>query len=343
MQEVSQILSKSGYQKLKELPFSKDYTNRQIIDWVFKKGVISSKKMSNISKVDRAILETHFDCSHLQLIKIVQSGKSSTTKLLLKTADEYLVEAVAIGRKNRDYTLCISSQIGCSFACSFCATGTMKLSRNLKSHEIIQQFLIAKEKVGLIKNIVFMGMGEPLINYREVIEAIEIISQNWGFNFSPSRISVSTSGVVPGIKSLIASGLKVHLQISLHSAIQKVRNEMMPDVAKWTLLELSQILQRFHSLSNRDLVFEYIMIDGVNDNKENLQALINYCLQFKKKVKVNLIAYNHVDNGKEYRPSDFQRIHFFTKRLNEAEINAVQRYKKGDDIAAACGQLVAKN
>ncbi len=254
----------------------------------------------------------------------------------MQTKEKELFEAVLIEGKKKDFTLCISSQIGCSLNCEFCATGTMKLKRNLFNHEIVEQFFWLNQEVeGQIKNIVFMGMGEPFLNMKNVFSAIKLLRDK--LHVKEKNISISTSGITKGIEKLEQENLKVNLCLSLHSAIQKTRDMIMPDLVRIPLEELKKSLLKFNQKSSADVLIEYIMIDKVNDDDEHLAALTSFLKGIR--AKVNLIAYNKV-KGKEFSPSSNETIKKFQKKISELGFQTIQRYKKGDDIDAACGQLV---
>lgn len=321
-------------ENLAKINFSKKFVFGQIEDWLYKKKNLDIEKFSNLSLKDRDLISEQFSLRSLTVVKTMTSSKSLTTKYIFKTHDGYLIESVAIADKNNLFTLCISSQIGCSYACQFCATGRMKLMRNLTPHEIIEQFVVVNYQ-HKIKNIVFMGMGEPFHNSKNVFEVVDFFVNR--FELSPKRISISTSGVISGIRRLVEKKIKVNLCISLHATIQKRRNKIMPDLEKISLTELKEVLLNYYQTIKNPILVEYIMIKDVNDSENDLVSLISFLKSFSF-IKINLIAYNKIGND-EYEPSHPKTIAQWLNVLKSKGLHTVQRYKKGDDIAAACGQL----
>ncbi len=318
------------------LELKPSYLYNQLHDWVIKKNVIDFKGLTNISLKDRTILAERIKFKSIHVVKKSRSSKSETKKFLFKTEDDFLFESVLIEDKNGNYTLCISSQIGCSLNCHFCATGTMKLKRNLTQGEIIEQFYWLNQEANYkIKNIVFMGMGEPFLNLKNVFGALKILTGY--FSFSAKRISVSTSGIIKGIEKLAHFPSKVNLCLSLHSAVQETRDVIMPDLVRLPIKDLKKALIQYHETTSKAVLIEYVMLKGINDDERHLQALVKFLRGMQ--VKVNLIAYNRIE-FRDYEPSAKKSISLFQRKLKNLGYETIQRYKKGDDINAACGQLV---
>lgn len=335
------------------LSFTRPYRVSQLFDWLYQKNIEDFNGLTNFSSSDRDLLATRFKAVTLSVETRTVSGKTETEKTLFRTHDGFAIEAVLIPeapasedrpdeppRKAR-LTLCLSSQVGCSFACQFCATGRMGLRRNLLPSEIVEQYVILNRRSGYrIGNIVFMGMGEPFANADAVFRALGVLTDPDSFGLSPSRITVSTSGVFSGIERIMEEFPKVHLMVSLHSALQEVRDRIMPNLTGQKLPELRERIARHLQTSGREFTLEYVMLSGVNDREEDLRALVAFCRGLR--IKVNLIAWNRV-NGIDLEPSTAASIRSFKERLERQGIPAIQRYKKGDDIAAACGQLATQH
>lgn len=324
------------------LSFDKAFRKKQFMQWLYHTDIDQFSAMHNLGSDNIRYLNENFSFYSLKLLKKTSSGKALTQKFLFETHEGYKIEAVLIPDSLNDrFTLCLSSQVGCSYNCRFCATGEMAMQRNLTAGEIVEQYVQLNRECGKkIKNIVFMGMGEPFVNLANVFKSIHLLTHKESINMSPSRISVSTSGVLRGIKKIADELPKVHLLLSLHSCIQESRDLIMPNVTHMPLPELQKSLQYYQDKSGQEVTLEYILIDGINDDDNHVEALI----QFSKKLrcKINLIAYN-INPGQPFRPTPADRIHSIRELLNDANINAVQRFKKGDDINAACGQLAIKD
>ena len=317
-------------------PFSLD----QYHHWIFKKKVSDISRMSNIHGSDRGIIEERLGGPGLRLEKEVKSSRSETRKFLFRTRDRKYIEAVLIDNGVGAYTLCLSTQVGCPLKCQFCATGQMAFLRNLTAGEIVEQFfLLDRPGDRQIKNIVFMGMGEPFLNTRSLFMAIDLLSDPKTFGLSPRRISISTSGILKGIDRLIAYSRPVRLSVSLHAAIQETRDAIMPDFTSVPLEQLKEKLQAYNQSRKASILIEYVLLDGVNDRSQDGLALIRFVRGLK--ARVNLMAYNFV-KGRPYRSPSAAKIRAFRDRLKKAGIRVTQRYKKGDDIDAACGQLAVR-
>ncbi len=315
---------------------------KQVIEWLWKKRVTSFDEMTSLSKPMRDLFAEHFNINPVKLHRGERS-KDGTIKYSLQLHDKLLVEGVLIPSKKR-LTACVSSQVGCSLACEFCATGTMKLERNLTAAEIYDQVFILNEEAisnfgKPLSNIVFMGMGEPLLNYKALLESINIITTEKGLGMSPKRITVSTAGISKMIKKLGDDGVRFNLAISLHSANDNKRDILMPINQKINLEELRESVRYFYDKTGSRVTYEYILFKDLNDNLEDAEKLA----QFAKAspCKINLIEYNTVDNL-HYEKSSNKVTERFIAYLQERNIIANLRKSKGKDINAACGQLANK-
>ena len=315
---------------------------KQIQEWLWKKKAVSFDEMTSLSKPMRDLFAIHFI---INAVKIHKGERSidGTIKYSLQLHDKLLVEGVLIPSKNR-LTACVSSQVGCSLACEFCATGTLKLARNLTAAEIYDQVFILNEEAisnfgKPLSNIVYMGMGEPLLNYNAVLESINLITTEKGLRMSPKRITVSTAGISKMIKKLGDDGARFNLAISLHSATDSKRDILMPINQKINLEELRESVRYFYDKTASRVTYEYILFKDLNDSIEDAQKLV----QFTKAspCKINLIEYNTVDDL-PYEKSSNRVTENFMKYLEERNILVTLRKSKGKDINAACGQLVNK-
>ena len=322
----------------------KQYRAKQLWNWLYVKGAKSFSEMNNIGKEFRGKLTLSNNFQRLSIYDN-QVSNDGTRKWVFELSDGNKIETVFIPEEERG-TLCISSQVGCTLACSFCHTGTMPLVRNLTSDEIVGQLLIVKDclddwhdlnKKRKITNIVFMGMGEPLYNYDEVKKAIQIFLDNEGLNFSRRKITLSTSGVVPKIEKL-KNDLDVSLAISLHAVSNEVRNNLVPINRKWPIEKLLEVLTNYPGVNNsRRITFEYVMLEGINDTINDAKALVKL-LKFIP-AKVNLIPFNPWP-GSTYKCSSIEVINKFADLVcNDGGIVATVRQPRGQDILAACGQL----
>lgn len=318
------------------------YRGRQVYEWIWKKSVYSFDDMTNLSKDLRVMLDTHFVINHIEVDKI-QKSSDGTIKNAVKLFDDYTVESVLIPTDDRT-TACVSSQVGCSLDCKFCATSKLKRMRNLNPDEIYDQVVtINNQSLKYFKrplsNIVFMGMGEPLMNYNNLIESIEKISSDKGLNMSQKRIVVSTSGIPKMIKKLADQNLKVNLALSLHSAVEKTRNQIMPFSTKFSLEDIKESLLYWYSKTKRRITFEYIVWKGINDTVEDVNALVSYCKSIPS--KVNLIEYNTIGD-KNFISATDNIINLYKDLLEKNKITVTVRRSRGKDIDAACGQLANK-
>ncbi|MEI6398299.1 MAG: 23S rRNA (adenine(2503)-C(2))-methyltransferase RlmN [Pseudomonadota bacterium] len=312
----------------------------QASDWVFKHLAATTGEKTNLSKDLRATLDQSFDWNLPEVVSALNSQDGST-KLLLKTANGQLIESVILRYEGR-VSLCVSSQVGCKMACSFCQTGKLGFFRNLTTHEIIAQYLIAARIVRAegrrLSHVVFMGMGEPLDNYANVVKSVNMLVSPDGFGLSARHVTVSTSGVVPKIREL-AKDARCALAISLHAARDDLRTELMPINRKWDLADLKASLLDYQRETNDKITFEYIMIRDKNCGLREAKDLMKFLHGFK--AKVNLIPFNSHPGMPHQRPSD-DDIRAFQVYLAERSIAAPVRYSKGLDVSGACGQLAAK-
>jgi len=312
----------------------KTFHVKQIIEWIYGKFVLSFDGMSNLSIELREKLKNNFKLYSLSLKKSVLSKDGQTKKYLFELEDGCFIESVLILDKKR-ITLCVSSQIGCPIKCKFCASGR-GFRRNLKFYEILEQIIHISRDFNNTKptHIVFMGMGEPLLNLQEVLKAIDIINDL--FKISQRRITISTVGILEGLKKLKEKNLKINLAISLHAADDLLRNQLIPYSKKYKLKELIDELKSYFKKTKRDLLIEYILIDGVNDKIEDAKKLV--FLLKNTQCCVNLIPYNPIKRL-EFKRSNNKQVKKFKSFLISKKLNVTQRYTKGDDITSACGQL----
>jgi len=320
----------------------KPYRGNQIIEWLWKYRVASFQEMTNLSHNLRKILSENYtlDASG---IDIMQESNDGTIKVVFKLFDTQFVEGVLIPSEKR-VTACISSQVGCALGCKFCATGKYGFTRNLSAGEIYDQaFLLSKlslEKYNKpLSNIVFMGMGEPLLNYENVMKAIFWINSEKGMGWSNHRMTLSTVGIEDKIKQLADDNCTVNLALSLHSAKTDVRNELIPAAKKSSLEKLSESLSYYTRKLKQKVTIEYLLLQGINDSVEDANELVKFCSTFAS--KINLIEYNPVSDL-PFKKSDDERTASFLKILHDKNIIAKLRKSRGKDIDAACGQLANK-
>ena len=318
------------------------YRGRQVYEWIWRKSCYSFDEMTNISKDLRDVLDNHFVINHIQVDKI-QKSFDGTIKNAVKLHDDHTVESVLIPTDDRT-TACVSSQVGCSLDCKFCATSKLKRIRNLNPDEIYDQVVTINDQSlkyfnRPLSNIVYMGMGEPLMNYNNLIKSIEKISSDKGLNMSQKRIVVSTSGIPKMIKKLADENLKVNLALSLHSAIEETRNKIMPFSKKFSLDEIKDSLIYWYFKTKRKITFEYIVWKDINDSIEHIIALVNYCKSIPS--KVNLIEYNSIGD-QNFESANQNMINLYKDILEKNRITVTVRRSRGKDIDAACGQLANK-
>jgi len=318
------------------------YRAKQIHEWLWKKRAVNFNEMTSLSLSLRDLLEQNFNLNAVKIHKAERSN-DGTIKYSLKLHDSKLVEGVLIPSKKR-LTACISSQVGCSLSCTFCATGTLKLERNLNYAEIYDQIFILNEEALLnfgkpLSNIVYMGMGEPLLNYENLLKSIELVSSKNGLSMSPKRITVSTAGIAKMIKKLADDEVRFNLAISLHSSDDKKREEIMPINKSINLEELKESIKYFFEKTGTRITYEYILFKDINDSLDDAHELVKFCKSTP--CKVNLIEYNSVDNIPFQKASN-NKTEKFINFLNEKNVIVNLRRSKGKDINAACGQLVNK-
>ncbi len=319
------------------------YRAKQIMQWVYHCDNLDFANMNNIPKDLRAKLTSNFS-AQLPNVKSENISHCGTIKWLFDFDKDNAIETVFIPEKNRG-TLCISSQIGCALACQFCATGLVGFFRNLSTAEIIAQVWFARSELKKrfpqaprISNIVFMGMGEPLLNEQNVFRAVRILLDDLGFGLSKYRVTISTSGIVPAMKRLIDNS-EAALAVSLHSACNNTRDKIVPINKQYNLDTLMQVCNEYIERRKRSITYEYVMLKNINDSDKDAKALSK--LLQNRNVKVNLIPYNPVE-GLELVCSDEQQIHHFQKILLSKGIRTTVRKTRGDSINAACGQLYGK-
>ena len=318
------------------------YKAKQVYEWLWKKSCLSFDEMTNISLETRKLLKNKFVINHINIDRF-QKSNDGTIKNAIALFDDLFVESVLIPTKNRT-TACVSSQVGCSLDCEFCATSKMDRIRNLNPDEIYDQVVtINSQSLNYygkpLSNIVFMGMGEPLLNYNNVIKGIKKITSKNGLGMSPKRITVSTSGISKMIIKMADDNVKFNLAVSLHSAIEKTRNEIMPFTKKFPLNDLKQAIKHWYSKTKKIVTYEYIVWDNINDDDEHINALVDFC-KFSPS-KVNLIEYNSTENSLFNSASD-NIIDRYIDALEKNKIPVTIRKSRGKDIDAACGQLANK-
>lgn len=340
------MLTKSQLAELLEEHGQPAYRATQILDWIYKKRAKSWDEMSNLPAALREALAAKYPLRPLTHV-LTKGSKDTTRKFLLQLPDERYIETVLIpaspalyGEKSDRHTLCVSSQVGCAYGCKFCASGLDGFTRNLTAAEIVSQIILAEELSGeKVNNLVFMGMGEPLANFKNLCQALEMITADWGLGIGARRITVSTSGLVPQIKKLSELPQQIRLAISLHGPNDETREKIMPVNKKYPVAELFEALTIWNSRKNQKITLEYILIDGINAGIEEARVLAQRAKSIR--AKVNLIPYNTVEGLPWVRPSD-QGCLNFKKILTNAGVSATLRLEKGHDIDAACGQLRLK-
>jgi len=332
---------RARFAEMGEAPYRAD----QVMNWIYRRGVDDFGAMSNLSKDLRTRLADHFVIRPPELIT-EQTSADGTRKWVTQAGEGQAIETVFIPEDDRG-TLCISSQVGCAMDCSFCSTGAQGFSRNLSTAEIVAQVWFAAKTLGgnfqtdrVVSNVVFMGMGEPLANYGEVLPALRILLDAHGFGLSKRKVTVSTSGLVPFIDRL-REDVDCALAMSLHAPNDKLRDELVPINRKYPLAELMAACKRYTEGKDRKahIVYEYVMLDGVNDAPEHARQLVKLLTGLP--AKVNLIPFNPFPNT-QYQRSPAERIKAFAEILRDKDIVTTIRKTRGDDIDAACGQLAGK-
>lgn len=335
--EIAEILEKSG---------QPSFRTDQVLDWAYQKRVTSFEEMTNLPQALRDTLEGQF--SFLNMTHVSTSGSKDTTqKFLFRLHDGRYVETVLIpanpalySEKSDRRTACVSSQVGCAFGCKFCASGLAGFARNLTVDEIVGQLLMVEKMSGeKINNIVFMGMGEPLANLKNLSNSLDVITAPWGIGIGARKITVSTSGLAPQIKTLAEKPQQIRLAISLHGATDEVRDRIMPVNSKWNIDTLFDSLRTWTDKKKQKITFEYILIKDVNDDLEQAKILGKRAAALN--AKVNLIPYNTVEGLEWERPTE-QHCKKFRNLVSKAGVSTTLRLEKGHDINAACGQLRLK-
>ena len=316
------------------------YRGQQLFEWMYRHGISSFKNMSNVNKSFREYLENNCIIQTLKVEKMCPSNVDKSTKILFRTTDDQFIETISMIDKKR-HTVCISSQLGCALDCSFCETGRMGLKRNLSTGEIVDQLIFVRDhEKHPITNVVFMGMGEPFYNYDNVISAADIFHSPWGFNLASSRITISTAGILPKIKQFISEKQRYKLAISLNAADDKIRTKIMQVNKKWSLSDLIGVGKEYSNLKKRQVMFEYVLLKGINDSEEDAHKLAHLLKGIT--CKLNIIPYNET-NGSYQRP-DEKTINGFSEIIYNLrdEYRVFVRWSKGQDINAGCGQLAGK-
>lgn len=320
----------------------KSFRAAQVYEWLWKKSATSFDEMSNLSKDLRENLNHHFAINAVK-INSSQFSADKTIKNTFKLYDTHLIEGVLIPTTER-MTACVSSQVGCSLTCKFCATGYMERKRNLNADEIYDQVVLinnqAVENYGIpLSNIVYMGMGEPLLNYANVLKSIDRITAEDGLNMASKRITVSTAGIAKMIKKLGDDEVKFNLALSLHAANDAKRNEIMPINEQNSLKALAEALKYYFAKTKNPVTYEYIIFDGVNDSLTDAMDLAKFCKHVP--CKVNIIEYNPISFA-DFTNADVDKTEIFANYLKKQGINTHVRRSRGKDIDAACGQLAVK-
>ena len=330
-EEITQWFKKEG---------EAEFRARQLVDWLYQKHEIEFSKMTNFSKDLREKLSSNWQICSMSLKKLQESDDHETIKFLWQLHDGNLVESVLIMSDQRR-TVCVSSQVGCPARCAFCASGQKGLFRNLEVDEIFAQVYLINnwlEKKGeRVSHVVYMGMGEPFRNYEAVVRSIQLLIHPEMLGLSQRRITVSTVGVIEGIQKFSEEDFKVNLVLSLHAPNQKLRQKIIPYARQYALDDILQAMFEYAKKTKRDVTFEYTLLSGINDNEEEAHELVK--LLKDKQCTVNLIPYNPVQGLRLKRP-DPLAVRRFREILTQGGIVNTCRYTKGDDIAAACGQLV---
>ncbi len=342
---VKQDIRQLSLEKIQEYFVSigdKAFRAKQVYEWLWRKSAKDFDQMTNISLATREKLKEVFVINHIAVDKM-QRSNDGTIKNAVKLHDSMIVESVLIPTDTR-ITACISSQVGCSLDCYFCATARLKRMRNLNPDEIYDQVVAIKEQSETffdrpLTNIVFMGMGEPLLNYSNVLDAIDKITSPKGLGMSPKRITLSTVGIPKMIQKMADDDVKFNLAISLHSAIDSTRSEVMPINLKNPLKDLADALKYWYQKTKKMVTYEYVIWKGINDKEEDARALVKFCRIIPS--KVNLIEYNSIDD-EQFQQASENALSMYINLLEKNDIVVNVRRSRGKDIDAACGQLANK-
>lgn len=333
------IFAKNPTELSELLGLEKTFQGKQVYQWAVK-GVESFDAMTNLPKVLRERLSNEHPSTFSSKVLTSQTDDDGAAKLALELFDGNIVECVLLTDKEGELTACVSSQVGCAMGCRFCRTGTLKLKRNLKDFEIVEQFMhLQNVAPGKISHVVFMGMGEPFANLENVLSAITFLHDPEGLNLSHRRITISTCGVVPGINELARKKVPVKLAVSLVTADDEKRSSLMPVNRAYPLKELRDALVRFQKVSGRRFTFEYCMIHDMNIAEEDADKLARFCRNLE--VIVNLIPFNPCPELPYETPTDSE-IRFFTNVLTRRGVEYTIRISRGRSIRGACGQLAGK-
>ncbi|MBE7640955.1 23S rRNA (adenine(2503)-C(2))-methyltransferase RlmN [Salegentibacter sp. BLCTC] len=336
-------LTKAQLQEFFVANGDKSFRGSQVYEWLWSKGAHSFEAMTNISKATRKMLDQNFVINHIRVDRM-QRSSDGTIKNAVKLHDQLTVESVLIPTATRT-TACVSSQVGCSLDCQFCATARLKRMRNLNPDEIYDQVVAIDNESRLyfdrpLSNIVFMGMGEPLMNYKNVMKAVEKITSPEGLGMSPKRITISTSGVPKIIKKLADDEAKIKLAVSLHAATDEIRTKIMPFNETFPLNDLRESLEYWYSKTKSRITYEYIVWKDINDTRKDAEALVRFCNYVP--CKVNLIEYNPIDDG-SFQQASSKATDMYQEILERNGITVTVRRSRGKDIDAACGQLANKS
>lgn len=346
MEQSKKDIRKFSLQELEDFFVAqgdKKFRAKQVYDWLWNKSLKNFDDMSNISKETREMLKNNFSINHVK-VDLMQHSTDGTIKNAVKLHDGKIVESVLIPTTKR-ITACVSSQVGCSLDCNFCATARLKRMRNLNPDEIYDQVVAIKEEAETyfnrpLTNIVFMGMGEPLLNYANVVDAIDKITSPEGLGMAPRRITLSTVGIPKMIRKMADDEVKFNLAISLHSAINETRSRLMPINDVNPLEDLADSLRYWYQKTKRKVTYEYVIWEGINDDEAHAKALAKFCKIIPS--KVNIIQYNPIDE-EEFRQAKQEAVDMYIRILEGHGIIAKVRKSRGQDIDAACGQLANKN
>jgi 23S rRNA (adenine2503-C2)-methyltransferase len=320
------------------------FRGEQLFNWMYNHLSLNFDEMLNLPKSLRKKLQDEAEITTLNYIDSEISNETGAKKYIFSTKQDHIIESVIIPEEKRT-TLCISTQVGCPLDCKFCATGLMGYKKNLTAGEIFDQYLLAAKDYGKdkITNIVYMGMGEPLLNYNSTLKTLKIFAEELTTGMSLKKITVSTVGITPRIKDLAESGLKVKLAFSLHSCFDDIRSKLMPVNKKYSLKQNIDAIKYYSKKTNTRITFEYVMLKDINDRDEDINALAKLCSEIPS--KINVIPFNSLEHmhpegfSAELKPASRRRMESFVQKLRDKNITVTVRYTQGADIAAACGQL----
>jgi len=323
------------------------FRGEQLFNWMYNHLALDFDEMSNIPKVLRNELRELSEITTLKFVDAQTSEKNGTKKYIFETEESNKIESVIIPEEKRT-TLCISTQVGCPLDCKFCATGLMGYKKNLNAGEIFDQYVLAAKDFGKdkITNIVYMGMGEPLLNYNATLKTLRIFAEELTNGISLKKITLSTAGIAPKIRELADSNLKVKLALSLHSCFDEIRDKIMPINIKFNLKQNIDAIRYYARKTATRITFEYVMLKDINDREEDINALTRLCSEIPS--KINIIPFNSLQHmsptgfSAELEPTPIDKIEEFAQKLRDKNITVMLRNTQGDDIAAACGQLAIK-